>query len=732
MKRHKVTIFGAGIAGLTAAHELVNRGFDVQVIDSAYNAEYDDSNTLDRGIGGMARSQWSVDPRSDGSGAVLRRLYRGQDLLLDVALDFDEAGKVTDPAHAQRAFDDLKRAYDLLHADGLDDYVIGLSVYGVPDGTSIAADPRVRYVTKELVNRGIDQPVIDQLLSPTPDGPNTRLAFWVRIGAIVPAEHGFRFFPSFYRHLFDTMRRTPITMPTDWQRTRATTYDNLVPCEGLGFARAGHAVSFLIPRHTMSLEQTRSILHQVVQQLGYTEADIARFSLAIFKYMTSCSQRRAGEYEVSSWGDFLESWRYSPISRKHIEYGPQMSAALRGSRSDARTQGNITIQLLMDQLKPDAEADYTLSGPTSSYWLNHWHDFLVHQGVKFVRGALEGFERREGKILPVVSDDVTITGDLFVLALSLPAMKEAAMKFLEVARPLGLDGLGEMQKVLDFAGPLNLGVAEPDGPLQHLSGIQYYFDQDVQFWRGHTQYLDSEWGLTSIAQPQFWSRPRGTSDYYLSLLSVDIGIFDRKYRPKDGGDPVRVWDCTPDQIAKYAWEQIVDGHDDAFKQRYGKDAKIPTPIAYSLDANLRWQDGKLVGNDSPFLVNQTGDYGKRPGRLDRTAKNVSRYEVIAGAYVLAGTFMQTFTRLTSMEGANESARHAVNALLQKLEVPGDRCQIWDPEDNEIDDLAWFKELDAELYSKHRPHFTDILGWDELPDQLEHVRAMAAAFKGGRA
>ena len=28
--------------------------------------------------------------------------------------------------------------------------------------------------------------------------------------ALVPGEHGFRFFPSFYRHLFDTMARTPV------------------------------------------------------------------------------------------------------------------------------------------------------------------------------------------------------------------------------------------------------------------------------------------------------------------------------------------------------------------------------------------------------------------------------------------------------------------------------------------------------------------------------------------
>src|SRR5690606_25157291 len=61
-----ITIFGAGITGLTAAHELVMRGFTVQIIDKDFNEEFvprhvvEDSQMLDHGVGGMARSQWAV------------------------------------------------------------------------------------------------------------------------------------------------------------------------------------------------------------------------------------------------------------------------------------------------------------------------------------------------------------------------------------------------------------------------------------------------------------------------------------------------------------------------------------------------------------------------------------------------------------------------------------------------------------------------------------------------
>jgi hypothetical protein len=88
--------------------------------------------------------------------------------------------------------------------------------------------------------------------------------------------------------------------------------------------------------------------------------------------------------------------------------------------------------------------------------------------------------------------------------------------------------------------------------------------------------------------------------------------------------------------------------------------------------------------------------------------------VVALGYVMAGTFLQTYTRITSMEAANESARHAVNALLNVLKINADRCEIWDPEDRELPDLQWFKDLDQRLVEQGRPHLVDILDWRELP------------------
>jgi hypothetical protein len=143
----------------------------------------------------------------------------------------------------------------------------------------------------------------------------------------------------------------------------------------------------------------------------------------------------------------------------------------------------------------------------------------------------------------------------------------------------------------------------------------------------------------------------------------------------------------------------------------------PRPIAYHVDDDMLYgEDGEGPGehpveNLSPYPVNLAGDWDNRPGNVDGNA-----YEIFHGL-VLAGSYVKTRTRLTTMESANESARRAVNAILQDFhagEVP-DRCQLWDPEQNEIDDLQILKDIDAQLVGKGAPHLFEILGLEELVD-----------------
>ena len=88
---------------------------------------------------------------------------------------------------------------------------------------------------------------------------------------------------------------------------------------------------------------------------------------------------------------------------------------------------------------------------------------------------------------------------------------------------------------------------------------------------------------------------------------------------------------------------------------------------------------------------------------------------------MAGYYTQTYTRIPSMEAANESARHAVNVILLHLSSKQARgikhrrslCDIWSPEDRELDDLRVLRELDARLHAQGLPHCMDIFDLDYL-------------------
>ncbi len=98
--------------------------------------------------------------------------------------------------------------------------------------------------------------------------------------------------------------------------------------------------------------------------------------------------------------------------------------------------------------------------------------------------------------------------------------------------------------------------------------------------------------------------------------------------------------------------------------------------------------GRPIRNETPYLVPIVGDWENRPGGDpwnpsgnspqttpteerwldDLEQRNVWQarhggYQVHYNSVVFAGTWTKTFTRMTSMEAACESGRHAVNAIL---------------------------------------------------------------------
>jgi len=510
-------------------------------------------------------------------------------------------------------------------------------------------------------------------------------------------------------HVFDTMRRTPIPQDgVEYVETPLTVLDNVTPTTSQAVSPADPNRMFVVPRRrAASIREALRTLGELLDGTGFTLDDLARFQLKLFTYLTSCNGRRAAECESRSWWDYVDGGAYSPQFQRYLEKAPQALVAMTARRGDARTQGTVTLRLLLDQLTDGTRTDGTLNGPTSLAWFAHWRRYLESQGVVFHRGALTGFDVLDAEtVWPVVQlfdDDgiahpTVLVRDYYVVALPAPA-----------ARAI-VDATPALQgRDVDRLRRFDLGTAttaRPAGPLQHLSGIQYYFTTDVRFVPGHTVYPDTAWGLSSISQPQFWTRRRGWWDGYGGILSVDIGDFytasPRLGRP--------AWECSRDEIAHETWAQI--------KETLRDPSQIPDPILFHLDDNLVFGlAGGILHNETPLLINHVGAYRTRPGLA-------GDYQANNGSVVLAGTYMQTYTRLTTMEAANESGRHAANAILTHAGFVGDRCATWDPEDMELGDLQWLVDLDGRLFAAGLPHVVELLGLDRLPEDWLGAHALA--------
>lgn len=742
-----VTIFGAGVAGLTVAHELAVRGFDVEVWEPAPDPA-NPANVC--AVGGMARTQYATvnDPVSPSS-AIPARPDRALRLVPapDVRIAFSPWSAELDGA----AKWEIERFAVLLLSDDLRRFDVEIHGWPGSAGDRQLAQARADAVEKALVAAKVDKGRLTTYADGDVPGAGDRVDFVVR-QKILPGEHGFRFFPAFYRHVFDTMKRTPLLTPVprtaeetarheafvakgrrdrgarrrldvSFVETGRTAHDNLVATtsQALAFDDGIADVNVVSRRRTFSLEAIRLGLRAFLEQMSFTLEDLGKVYVKLLKYLTSCSERRAAEYEGRSWWDFIDGDSLSEGGQARLDAWPRALVAMSARQADARTQGNVIVQLLLDQILERDYTDGTLNAPTSEAWLEPWRTFLEQsQGVRFCRGTLDGFQpvrTDPAIILPIVTPPPgeepprSFAEGYYVIALPLPEAQRVARSLLEAGAAAYPEEPVTLRRLRDF--PLgSVDRARPDGALQHMVGIQFFFEEDVQWVDGHIYFPDSEWELTAISQAKFWQRKHDFREGYYGTISVCISNL---YAPSATTGKC-AWELEADDIAEEVWRQIsraLSGRVGASQGEFlASRGGLPTPIAYHLDDNLEGPPGANRQNLSPLLVNLPGAYQARPGSPS------SGYELVYDCFVFAGTYMQTHTRLTTMEAANESGRHAVNAILSGSlssaavgPQRGNLCAIWDPEDNEIDDLEAFKEIDRRLQARGLPHFVDILDLD---------------------
>ena len=495
---------------------------------------------------------------------------------------------------------------------------------------------------------------------------SNRVEFQI-VEQVLPGEHGFRFFPNFYRHLFDTMQRTPLLVDGD-PEARLTAYDQLVPTPEAYLALQDDQPPFLARlRCFRTLVQIREALECFVGRLHFTTTDLTMFYVQFLRFMTSSRARRQQEAEDRSFIEYFRGPRdYSLAAQRFLNATPRALAAMSATETDARTQCDIAIQLMGRDVLQEHVDDMTLNGPTSEVWLRHWKRYLVRQGVRFFVGKLRELRldgedfipvvdgpgaamvpraedpryQLRGRMLdrggqPIVADPKTAGegGGRQFYVLALPFERAAAIAE-QARRAAGIPLQGPFQQLAEYAdssgrGP---GLTQPrqrdpangrpqtQDPLRDISGIQYFFPNNYRLGAGHVYWVDSPWALTSISQLAFWrDRVRPVGDY-IGQLSVDLGDWYAPYPaadPDGKGEPGHpAWHSTASEIAQNCWEQVKAGLSPDHR------SEINPPRYYHLDLGIRFFEEKYVGSHgnlilgiSPPALRQRGPEGREPYRL---------------------------------------------------------------------------------------------------------------------
>jgi len=509
----------------------------------------------------------------------------------------------------------------------------------------------------------------------------------------LPGEHGFRFFPRFYRHITHTMARIP------YGPTR-TVADNLVDTTRCQLNRYGRHPVDLIARSPRTITDVRVMLDDLGRFLGgdldLTHDDLRFFGSKVWQIVTSCRERRNEEYEKVGWWEFIGAEPRSPAYQKLLGHGITRSlVAAKARTASTKTIGDIFVQLLFDIVTPGPSTDRVLNGPTNDVWIDPWRRYLESQGVvyhndsKAVAVSFDG-QRIRSATVERGGTRVTIDGDYFVFALPVEDVIDLITPEMVKADP----ALGSLFTLDDIT--------------EWMNGIQIYLKEDVSFARGHNILIDTPWALTSISQAQFWN-PLSLSGYgdgtVKGIISVDIsewgepGLFGKAAR-----------DCTPEEIKTEVWEQLKKS------VNYGDVATLRDDQlhSWSLDPSLRHEAG-TIANEEPLLVNLVDTWKLRPDAVSRIPN-----------LFLASDYVRTHTDLATMEAANEAARRAVNGILDAESAAAARCGVWQLHEPEI--FAPWRELDFIRYSQGLP-------WDDTLVRLglslsEVTDKMLSALESG--
>ena len=465
-----------------------------------------------------------------------------------------------------------------------------------------------------------------------------------------------------------------------WQNlTRATSYLHS------GLERADLTIPLPFPLPTLpnpvtpkAFIESLTTVFQTLFRLPAWEAAYAAQKLAV--YVTSSNDRKIGQWDNMTWEEYIGANRASPEYNRYLADGIIRNLAASKSRdASAHSIGlvgeaSVWSILLLGNDFDDKGFDRVLNGPTSSQWIDPWVQHLRSLGVNFQVGKalsrLQPNGRHIASATVVGSNGVpeSVVADWYVSAV--PCEKLAAVLTADV---IALD-------------PKLANVARLR--TEWMNGLMFYLRERVDVTKGHVNYVDSGWGITSISEEQFWKRSLTTYGDGTVRDCLSAIISDWSTPGNFNGKSAR--DCVPEEIAREAWAQIKAHLNDT--GRVVDDAMLHS---WFLDPAIMNSGTPAVANDEPLFIQDPGSWLRRP-------ESVTQVDNL----FLAGEWVKTDQNVTTMEGANEGGRQAANGVLLASGYRGPMVKIV-----ELFQAPWwvpFKATDKARYRAGLPHALDIV------------------------
>jgi uncharacterized protein with NAD-binding domain and iron-sulfur cluster len=571
----------------------------------------------------------------------------------------------------------------------------------------------------------------------------------------LPGEHGFRFFPGFYQHITDTMKRIP------YKHHHRGVFDNLTDATRIfipRFDKEGLTLPAKMPTTSKDLRVlVDAFLQLLSQQAGLKAGELEFFSQKVWQLITSCQERRIGEYEKIDWWTFVEADRFSAEYQSLLAKGLTESlVASKAKLASTKTVGDIFLQLVLDLINPTISTDRLLNGPTNEVWIEPWLAHLKTFGVDYNSNSqVDAINYADGQIQSATIRDLLtdrtyeVRGDYYISAVPVEVMDRLIINSNLHHYDTTFKNIRALAKCVAW-----------------MNGIQFYLTEDVPITHGHILLVDTPWALTAISQKQFWPDV-DLSEYgdgrVKGIISVDISNWGTDNIDANPQESIGILfgknakDCTNEEIKAEVWAQMkksfnVNGKEiliDANLHSWFLDSDIIDPARNFLDElntkpqqqvtipvatldkkteelnpeertaktflktlfdlgsvkKIPKENGELIyqsvldiagkTNLEPLLVNLVNTWQLRPDAFTRIPN-----------LFLASDYVRTNTDLATMEGANEAARRAVNAILEATGNPASRCKIWELHEPEI--FAPFRWHDRIRYQQGLP-WEDILG-----------------------